>query len=90
MGGDETLNLLGYLMIGRVKLSPNPKVYVALSTLTIQPLVEANKRNGVDMNNEPEVRCTQCGSMNDSMLQFTKYQICGRCTRKNHKKVINK
>jgi hypothetical protein len=34
---------------------------------------------------ESVVKCTQCGSDSDLMVAFTKYQICGKCTRKNHK-----
>jgi len=32
--------------------------------------------------------CTQCGKDTDLMLAFTKYQICGDCTRYNHKRVL--
>lgn len=30
--------------------------------------------------------CIQCGDTNDFMVIFTDLQICGKCTRKNHKK----
>lgn len=30
--------------------------------------------------------CKQCGDTNDLMIAFTDNQICGKCTRKNHKK----
>ena len=30
------------------------------------------------------MKCKQCGSDQDLMIAFTKYQICGKCTRKNH------
>jgi ribosome-binding protein aMBF1 (putative translation factor) len=31
------------------------------------------------------MRCEQCGKDTDLMLAFTKYQVCGDCTRYNHK-----
>ena len=31
-------------------------------------------------------KCKQCGNDNDLMTAFTKYQICGKCTRANHKR----
>lgn len=37
---------------------------------------------------ESVVRCKQCGSDDDAMVAHTKYQICGKCTRKNHRKAI--
>lgn len=35
------------------------------------------------------MKCIQCGNENDLMVSFSKYQICGKCTRKNHNKIIN-
>ncbi len=35
-------------------------------------------------------KCTQCGDTNDLMVIFTDLKICGKCTRKNHKKAIKK
>lgn len=32
------------------------------------------------------MNCTQCGNDNDLMIIFTEYQICGNCTKENHKK----
>ena len=34
---------------------------------------------------ESVIKCTQCGSDEDSMVAYTKYQVCGKCNRKNHK-----
>ena len=31
--------------------------------------------------------CQQCGNADDLMLIFTKHKVCGKCTRKNHKKL---
>ena len=32
--------------------------------------------------------CKQCGNTTDFMVVFTDYPICGKCTRKNHKKAL--
>jgi len=32
------------------------------------------------------VKCKQCGNDNDTMIAYTKYQLCRQCTRKNHTK----
>lgn len=32
--------------------------------------------------------CEQCGNTNDFMVIFTDSKICGKCTRKNHRKAI--
>lgn len=34
------------------------------------------------------MKCAQCGEDKDLMVAFSKYQICGKCTRKNHKKTM--
>lgn len=34
--------------------------------------------------------CEQCGNDKDLMVAFTKYPICGKCVKKNHKKAIGK
>ena len=34
--------------------------------------------------------CLQCGDDRDMMVRFTRWQICGRCTRANHRKVTRK
>ena len=31
-------------------------------------------------------KCEQCGDDTDLMLTFTAHKICGKCTRKNHRK----
>jgi len=33
--------------------------------------------------------CKQCREQVDLMVAFTEYQICGKCTRKNHKQAIS-
>lgn len=35
-------------------------------------------------------KCEQCGKDVDLLTAFTKHKICGKCTRKNHKKVTGK
>jgi hypothetical protein len=30
--------------------------------------------------------CQQCGDDNDLLTAFTQNKICGKCTKKNHKK----
>lgn len=35
-------------------------------------------------------KCEQCEEELDLMVAFTKYQICGKCTRKNHRKAVGK
>ena len=37
---------------------------------------------------ESVVRCKQCGDDSDSMIAYTKNQICGKCTRLNHERAI--
>ena len=32
-----------------------------------------------------KTKCEQCGDETDLLTNFTKYQVCGKCTRKNHK-----
>lgn len=32
--------------------------------------------------------CKQCGSTDDLMVPFTKDQVCGKCTRSNHKRAV--
>jgi len=32
------------------------------------------------------MKCLQCGDDSDLLLAFTAHKICGKCTRKNHKK----
>jgi len=34
--------------------------------------------------------CTQCGDDSDLLVAFTAVKICGKCTRKNHKKAVKK
>lgn len=34
------------------------------------------------------VKCKQCGNDNDSMVAYTKDQVCGKCTRKAQSKVV--
>lgn len=29
--------------------------------------------------------CAQCGDTNDMLVAFTRYQVCGKCTRRNHR-----
>ena len=29
--------------------------------------------------------CSQCGDTNDMLVAFTRYQVCGKCTRRNHR-----
>lgn len=36
---------------------------------------------------ESVIRCKQCGDDNDTLVAYTRDQICGKCTRKNHRKV---
>jgi predicted nucleic acid-binding Zn ribbon protein len=33
-------------------------------------------------------KCEQCGDDTDLMLTFTAHKICGKCTRKNHRKAV--
>jgi len=33
-------------------------------------------------------KCVQCGKENDLMVAFTKYKVCGKCVKKNYKKVV--
>ena len=33
-------------------------------------------------------KCVQCGNENDLMVAFTKYKVCGKCVKKNYKKVV--
>ena len=35
-----------------------------------------------------EMKCKQCGDDNDLLVAFSKYQICGKCTRANYKKAV--
>lgn len=35
-------------------------------------------------------KCQQCGDDSDLMVAFTSHKICGKCTRKNHKKAAKK
>jgi len=32
--------------------------------------------------------CKQCGDDNDILTAFTADKICGKCTRKNHRKAV--
>jgi len=32
-----------------------------------------------------KTKCEQCGDETDLLTNFTKYQVCGKCTRKNQK-----
>lgn len=32
-------------------------------------------------------KCNQCGEELDLLTAFTKYQVCGKCTRLNHRRV---
>jgi len=32
--------------------------------------------------------CEQCGDDTDLLLAFTAHKICGKCTRKNHRKAV--
>jgi hypothetical protein len=34
--------------------------------------------------------CSQCGKSDDLLTAFTANPICGKCTKKNHKKVVEK
>lgn len=36
------------------------------------------------------ITCKSCGETVDLMVMFTKYQICGKCTRKKHQETIKK
>jgi len=33
-------------------------------------------------------KCVQCGKENDLMVAFTKHKVCGKCVKKNYKKVV--
>ena len=33
-------------------------------------------------------KCVQCGNENDLMVAFTKHKVCGKCVKKNYKKVV--
>jgi len=33
-------------------------------------------------------KCQQCGQELDLLTAFTKYQICGKCVRTNHRKAV--
>ena len=33
-------------------------------------------------------KCKQCGDDRDLMTALTKYQVCGKCTRKNYLKAM--
>jgi ribosomal protein S27AE len=35
-----------------------------------------------------KMKCKQCGDDSDLLVAFTKHQICGRCTKQNHKKAV--
>ena len=35
-------------------------------------------------------KCKQCGDDNDLFTAFTKYQICLKCTKQNHRKAVKK
>ena len=32
--------------------------------------------------------CVKCGSDTDFLATFSKYQICGKCTRKAYKRIV--
>jgi hypothetical protein len=34
------------------------------------------------------MKCKQCGADDDLLIAFTKFQICGKCTKQNHKKAV--
>ena len=34
--------------------------------------------------------CIQCGNDTDLMIAFTAHKVCGKCTRKNHKKAMGR
>jgi hypothetical protein len=34
--------------------------------------------------------CIVCGSTEDFMVAFTTHKVCGKCTRKAHRKVLGK
>jgi len=34
------------------------------------------------------IPCSQCGETNDLLVAFTKYKVCGKCTRRNHRDAI--
>lgn len=36
------------------------------------------------------VMCVVCGKTTDLLVAFTKYKVCGDCTRKKHKEVTKK
>ena len=42
------------------------------------------------MNNEwiLDPKCEQCGQELDLLTVFTRYQICGKCVRINHRKAV--
>lgn len=33
-------------------------------------------------------KCEQCGEELDLLTAFTKYRVCGKCVRVNHKKAV--
>jgi hypothetical protein len=33
-------------------------------------------------------KCEQCGQELDLLTAFTKYQVCGKCVRANHRKAV--
>lgn len=35
-------------------------------------------------------KCEQCGKSNDLLVAFTKYPVCGKCTRKSNNKAKGK
>ena len=35
-------------------------------------------------------KCEQCGQSVDLLTAFTKYKVCGKCTRKNNKEATGK
>jgi len=33
-------------------------------------------------------RCVQCGDDNDLMTAFSRWRVCGKCARKNHRDAV--
>jgi len=35
-------------------------------------------------------KCKQCGQDNDLLTAFTKYQVCRKCSKENHRQTVGK
>lgn len=33
-------------------------------------------------------RCVQCGDDNDLMVAFSRWKVCGKCAKKNHRDAV--